>query len=132
MSTISTLEAKTHLSRYLAEVVKRQEFIITLGKLPVACLVPLDSPQSRPRPKVCEMLGKPHEAHRAVGVPAQTEFCQLRRLALQKEAIYPSGELPLFHGDPFDRLLIAQAQSLAMPVVTPDQPFTPLGVSVIW
>jgi len=65
-------------------------------------------------------------------VPAQTEFFQLRRLALQEEAIYLSGELPLFHRDPFDRLLAAQAQSLAMPVVTPDQPFEQLGVSVIW
>jgi PIN domain nuclease of toxin-antitoxin system len=65
-------------------------------------------------------------------VPTQTEFFQLRRVALQEEAIYLSGELPLAHRDPFDRLLAAQTQSLAMPVVTPDQPFSQLGASVIW
>lgn len=65
-------------------------------------------------------------------VPAQVAFHQLRRLALQEEAIFLSGELPLVHRDPFDRLLAAQAQSEAMPVVTPDAPFSELGASVIW
>ena len=65
-------------------------------------------------------------------VPAQVAFYQLRRLVLQEEAIYLSGELPLVHRDPFDRLLAAQAQSEAMPVVTPDAPFSELGASVIW
>lgn len=65
-------------------------------------------------------------------VPAQAEFFQLCRLELQEEAIYLSGELPLLQRDPFDRLLAAQAQSQAMPVVTPDQPFSQLGATVIW
>jgi len=73
MSTISTHEAKTHLSRYLAEVEKGQEFIITRGKLPVARLVPLDSPQSRPRPKVGEILGKPFEIPDEAVAPTSEE-----------------------------------------------------------
>lgn len=65
-------------------------------------------------------------------VPAQIAFFQLQRLAIEPLAIYLSGELPLFHRDPFDRLLAAQAQSQAMTVLTPDPPFGPLGASVVW
>lgn len=61
MTTISTHEAKTHLSRYLAQVEKGHEFIIARGKHPVARLVPLETPAHRPRPKVGEMLGEPFD-----------------------------------------------------------------------
>lgn len=58
MKTITTHEAKTHLSRYLAAVEKGTEFIIARGKQPIARLVPLEQPAHRPRPKVGELLGK--------------------------------------------------------------------------
>lgn len=65
-------------------------------------------------------------------VPAQAAFFQLRRLALDEAAIYLSGELPMVHRDPFDRLLAAQAQARAMVVLTPDPPFEALGARVVW
>lgn len=40
--------------------------------------------------------------------------------------------LPFHHHDPFDRLLIAQALSERMPVVTRDRAFRKYGVDVIW
>jgi PIN domain nuclease of toxin-antitoxin system len=40
--------------------------------------------------------------------------------------------LPLLHRDPFDRLLVAQAMTLGVPVVTADPHFAPYGVDVIW
>jgi PIN domain nuclease of toxin-antitoxin system len=43
-----------------------------------------------------------------------------------------SSQLPLLHRDPFDRLLIAQAQILEVPVVTADPRFEPYGVAVVW
>ena len=55
MTTITTHEAKTHLSRYLAEVEKGQEFIIARGKSAVAMLVPMK--KIKQRPKVGECLG---------------------------------------------------------------------------
>ncbi|HBJ84912.1 MAG: type II toxin-antitoxin system Phd/YefM family antitoxin [Prosthecobacter sp.] len=57
MTTITTHEAKTHLSRYLAEVEKGQEFIIARGKSAVAMLVPMKKPKQKPRPKVGECIG---------------------------------------------------------------------------
>jgi PIN domain nuclease of toxin-antitoxin system len=40
--------------------------------------------------------------------------------------------LPHHHGDPFDRLIIAQAQSEGMSLVTRDAVFRDYGVPVIW
>ncbi len=57
MKTITTHEAKTHLSRYLAEVEKGKEFIIARGKNAVARLVPIAPPKKKPRPKVGQCIG---------------------------------------------------------------------------
>jgi PIN domain nuclease of toxin-antitoxin system len=40
--------------------------------------------------------------------------------------------LPHHHRDPFDRLLIAQAQTDSLPIVTADQAFADYDVTVIW
>lgn len=41
-------------------------------------------------------------------------------------------ELPFHHRDPFDRLLIAQAQIESLAVVTADPQFRGYGIEVIW
>ena len=41
-------------------------------------------------------------------------------------------ELPRHHGDPFDRLLIAQAQVEHLPLVTADKWPAAYGVEVVW
>ncbi len=56
---ITTHQAKTHLSRYLAEVEKGKEFTIARGKNAVAKLVPLKAAKKKPRPKVGETLDVP-------------------------------------------------------------------------
>jgi PIN domain nuclease of toxin-antitoxin system len=40
--------------------------------------------------------------------------------------------LPLIHRDPFDRLLVAQARVIDVPVVTADQNFSRYEVRVVW
>ena len=40
--------------------------------------------------------------------------------------------LPLHHGDPFDRLLVAQATIEALPIVTADRAIGRYDVEVIW
>lgn len=40
--------------------------------------------------------------------------------------------LPHHHGDPFDRLLIAQARAHSLPIVTGDPAFADYDVNVIW
>jgi len=41
-------------------------------------------------------------------------------------------ELPLHHRDPFDRLLVAQAQIEKLPIVTADRDMARYAVEVIW
>lgn len=73
MKTITTHEAKTHLSRYLAEVEGGEEFIISRGKTPVAKLVPLSAAERRPRPKVGDILGEPVEFPASAFAPLSDE-----------------------------------------------------------
>lgn len=71
--TITTHEAKTHLSRYLAEVEEGKEFVIARGKTPVAKLVPLTPAEKRPRPKVGEILGEAFEFPESAFAPLTEE-----------------------------------------------------------
>ncbi|MDA7644859.1 type II toxin-antitoxin system prevent-host-death family antitoxin [bacterium] len=61
MKTITTHDAKTHLSRYLAEVEKGVQITIARGKKPVAMLVPVNSPKNSRRPKVGNIKGSRYE-----------------------------------------------------------------------
>jgi len=55
-----------------------------------------------------------------------------RMLGLQMAHIGRVETLALHHGDPFDRLLIAQALVEKLPVVTADPIFRKYGVKRIW
>lgn len=52
MKTVSTHEAKTHLSRFLAEVESGEEIVICRGSIPAARLVPVSEKRPRKRPRV--------------------------------------------------------------------------------
>jgi PIN domain nuclease of toxin-antitoxin system len=57
----------------------------------------------------------------------------IRTLPFTAEHAFQLFELPLHHGDPFDRQIIAQALSEQIPVVTPDEKFRLYhGLSVVW
>ena len=43
-----------------------------------------------------------------------------------------AGGLPLHHRDPFDRMLIAQAMSESLTLVTADRRLEPYGVPILW
>jgi len=53
-------------------------------------------------------------------------------LPIRPEHAYATRHLPLIHRDPFDRLLVAQAQAEGVPIVTGDPAFAAYGVPVIW
>ena len=52
MKTVTTHEAKTHLSKLLAEVEAGEEVVICRGSRPAARLSPLARPSSPRRPRV--------------------------------------------------------------------------------
>lgn len=55
-----------------------------------------------------------------------------RRLAISMDHALRAGALPRHHRDPFDRMLIAQAQALGFPIVSADVTFDRYGVKRIW
>ena len=52
-------------------------------------------------------------------------------LAVETAHALKTSELPSHHADPFDRLLVAQAHLLGIPIITADSVFEAYGVEVI-
>ncbi len=53
-------------------------------------------------------------------------------LAIEFDHAVAAASLPRIHGDPFDRLIVAQAQALAIPVITADVAIGRYGVETLW
>ncbi len=53
-------------------------------------------------------------------------------LPISFEHVFGVSDLPLYHGDPFDRLLIAQARLENIPLVTGDSAIERYDVKTIW
>ncbi len=62
---------------------------------------------------------------------ARLEKYDVRQLAVTVEHGWAAGSLPAIHADPFDRILIAQAQIEELVVVTADSMFSRYGVAVL-
>lgn len=65
-------------------------------------------------------------------IPKQVRYWQLHELPLTTDMIYRSAELPKYHADPFDRLLIACAIERGFTIVSPDAFIHKYPVSVTW
>jgi PIN domain nuclease of toxin-antitoxin system len=61
-----------------------------------------------------------------------TERAGAELLAIAARHAHASGALPLHHRDPFDRLLIAQAQLERCAIVSGDGAFAAYEVPVVW
>jgi PIN domain nuclease of toxin-antitoxin system len=59
-------------------------------------------------------------------------FRDFAELPITADHARRAGELTPHHRDPFDRILIAQALSEGLTVVTADPAFEPYGVQVAW
>jgi PIN domain nuclease of toxin-antitoxin system len=55
-----------------------------------------------------------------------------RKLAISMDHALRAGQLPMHHKDPFDRMLIAQAQAHNFAIVSADALFDRYGVTRIW
>jgi PIN domain nuclease of toxin-antitoxin system len=55
-----------------------------------------------------------------------------RLLPISFEHACAAGSLSVAHKDPWDRLLIAQAQLERLPIATPDPVFASFGCKVVW
>lgn len=74
-------------------------------------------------------LGKLRLDESLISMIETSEFQELPVTLRHAEQL---GTLPAHHADPFDRMLIVQAQVERLTVVTHDRQFTPYDVPIIW
>ena len=80
-----------------------------------------------------QRLGKwPEADHVVAEYTSLVRRSRFNTLAIGMEHALRSGSLPGPHRDPFDRMLIAQAEIEAVPVVTADSIFQAYGAETIW
>ena len=65
-------------------------------------------------------------------LPERAEQLGFELLPVSAEHAWRVRGLPPHHRDPFDRLLIAQAQVERLPIVTADPSFADYDVTVVW
>jgi PIN domain nuclease of toxin-antitoxin system len=62
----------------------------------------------------------------------EIEGRELRILAISSAHLLRAAALPFHHRDPFDRLVIAQAEVEHLPIVTSDANFALYGATIVW
>ena len=77
-------------------------------------------------------LGKIDALSLVVDLPRQAEQEGFVELPISVEQATRAGLLPLHHRDPFDRLLVAQAQSMNVPVLSSDTVLDRYDVKRLW
>ena len=65
-------------------------------------------------------------------VPSRMKSSGVDALPLQHSHALQVASLPAHHSDPFDRLLIAQAQVEDLPILTADRRFADYDVRLLW
>lgn len=71
-------------------------------------------------------------SHPSTLIPAVRRDSGIASLSLTETDALAAEKLQLFHKDPFDRMLIAQALMGGLVIVTSDRAFDPYPVRVIW
>jgi PIN domain nuclease of toxin-antitoxin system len=78
-------------------------------------------------------IGKlPQAAAFSAEMPRRLEMLGFRPLAVTMEHALRAGQLPGTHKDPFDRMLIAQAQAENLALVSNERLFDAFGIRRIW
>jgi PIN domain nuclease of toxin-antitoxin system len=65
-------------------------------------------------------------------VPMARARLGVEPLPLNEDSALRVGRLPSIHRDPFDRILVAQAISMGMTILTPDEAIRQYPVPTIW
>jgi PIN domain nuclease of toxin-antitoxin system len=77
-------------------------------------------------------LGKFDALSLTTELPRYTEEEGFEELPISMEQAVRAGLLPLHHRDPFDRLLVAQAQALNAPILSADTVLDQYDVKRLW
>jgi PIN domain nuclease of toxin-antitoxin system len=65
-------------------------------------------------------------------VPDRIRHHGLELMSIKPSHAFRAGALPIIHRDPFDRMLVAQAQIEGLPILTADPAISRYEVETIW
>lgn len=65
-------------------------------------------------------------------LPRIVDELGFQRVPITRAHVWAVKDLPPHHGDPFDRLLVAQARDLGLPLASADPAFSAYDVAVRW
>ncbi len=65
-------------------------------------------------------------------IPDRLHHHAFELLSIELTHVFRAGALPRIHGDPFDRMLVAQAQIEGLPILTADPAISRYDVETIW
>ena len=65
-------------------------------------------------------------------LPQVVDSLGFERVAITRAQVWAVRDLPFHHRDPFDRLLIVQAQELGVPLITADTSLSAYDVGLVW
>jgi len=65
-------------------------------------------------------------------VPRIREEMGIETLPLEEQTALRAGRLPDLHRDPFDRILVSQAISMGLTILTPDEAIRQYPVPTVW
>ena len=65
-------------------------------------------------------------------LPQHLELNAIERLSISERHAYRAAALPMHHSDPFDRMLVAQAQLEGLRVVSADPLLSRYDVKIVW
>jgi PIN domain nuclease of toxin-antitoxin system len=68
----------------------------------------------------------------AVYIPARLAQYRFEMLPLGLDHVLAAETLPIHHRDPFDRMLVAQAEVEGLPILTHDPQIRRYGVETVW
>ncbi|HEX6502772.1 MAG TPA: type II toxin-antitoxin system VapC family toxin [Terriglobales bacterium] len=77
-------------------------------------------------------IGKLNSLSLVVDMPRHVHEESFEELSISVEHAARAGLLPLHHRDPFDRLLVAQAQALNVPILSADSVLDQYDVQRLW
>ena len=116
---IYAVEAPERLSKRVAAVLQNPENVLELSAISLVEIA------------IKSSLGK--LAVSAAIARQAVEDLDIRILPFTADHALHLFELPLHHGDPFDRQIITQALFEKIPIATPDEKFSPYkGLKIVW
>ena len=65
-------------------------------------------------------------------IPSRVAYYSLQTLSIEMPHVLRLTNLPRYHNDPFDRILIVQSQVENLPIITVDEKFALYPVTIIW